>query len=234
MSDSKETTLEFIEDYKARRLLWDTKHPSYQDNTMRRAALQDLVEKYNIPLNAVKNKIKNLRSYFCKEQQKVVSGVETTWFAYKALSFLWEVSILATREDRQSTTSETTPAIKIELEEDNDEDSEDQTETVEFLVLDENTSKKRKLDVVQEVAPDPIQVQKEIRQCINKPDDHQDRREEVSDEYSLFGEYITKKLRKLNARNKVVAQNRISNILLQLEMDEIVETSTSGVEWSTI
>lgn len=96
MEANKELTLEFIEDYKAFRLLWQPKHKFYGNKNKRAEAVKVLEEKYNLTNTEVKNKVKSLRSYFAKEHHKVMNKnngatpYESTWFAYKPLLFLAE------------------------------------------------------------------------------------------------------------------------------------------------
>lgn len=41
------------------------------------------------------------------------------------------------------------------------------------------------------------------------------------DEYSVFGQLIAQKIRKLDQRNKLIAQHRIHTVLFELEMQQI-------------
>lgn len=46
------------------------------------------------------------------------------------------------------------------------------------------------------------------------------------DESSIFGEMVATKLRKLSPRNQAITQNRINNMLFEMEMEEIAASST--------
>lgn len=94
---SDKITLNFIEDYSCHPVLWDTSDKSYTNKNKRNDAYEALGKKYNMTIKSVKTKIKNLRSYFSKEQQKMLakkSGAgadekyESPWFAYKSLQFI--------------------------------------------------------------------------------------------------------------------------------------------------
>ena len=100
--DSKEITINSIEDYHKHEVLWKTDLKGYSDKLLRGDALQKLSEKYAIDVSAVKNKIKNLRSYFSKEHEKTAKrksgrGLDdsyiSTWFAYKHLLFLKDTNV---------------------------------------------------------------------------------------------------------------------------------------------
>jgi hypothetical protein len=118
---SDKVTLNFIEDYRCYPVLWDTSDKFYTNKNKRNDAYEALGKKYNMSVKCVKTKIKNLRSYFSKEQQKMLvkkSGAgadekyETPWFAYKSLEFIgdtltprftkdsMQAEILPTAEDR--------------------------------------------------------------------------------------------------------------------------------------
>lgn len=97
----KNQTLQFIEAYKAAKLLWDANHTDYCDRIKRNDALERIANEFNIDVPAVKIKIKNLRSYFLKEHQKFLkrkfdSGADETyvpsWYAYAPLLFVVDIS----------------------------------------------------------------------------------------------------------------------------------------------
>ncbi|RZF45140.1 hypothetical protein LSTR_LSTR015044, partial [Laodelphax striatellus] len=94
--NSKEFIFEFIENYRQHTLLWDTCDPNYTNKTRRNNAYCDMAKKQNITVKQVKAKIKNLRSYYSRERQKMRSkksglGADkchTPWFAHSALQFI--------------------------------------------------------------------------------------------------------------------------------------------------
>lgn len=46
------------------------------------------------------------------------------------------------------------------------------------------------------------------------------------DESTIFGEMVAAKLRKMSPRNQAIAQNRMNNMLFEMEMEEITASST--------
>lgn len=68
----KDTLLNFIDDYRCHSVLWDTSDKAYTNKNKRNEAYESLGKKYNMSVKGVKTKIKNLRSYFSKEQQKML------------------------------------------------------------------------------------------------------------------------------------------------------------------
>lgn len=51
------------------------------------------------------------------------------------------------------------------------------------------------------------------------------------DEYTIFGQLVGHKIRKLNPCNRLIAQQRINNILFELEMEQIKvhDTNTEAI-----
>jgi hypothetical protein len=71
---SNETTIAFIQEYKAHECLWDFKSPQHKNKQMREAAYKEIVEAMNITgfgIPEVKNKIKKLRSTYAQEVKKI-------------------------------------------------------------------------------------------------------------------------------------------------------------------
>ena len=92
---SREVTLNFIEDYRNLDVLWNSNKQEYFKRIHRRKALEDLGSKYGIDVLTVKKKIKNIRSYFWKEHERILKGgsEETSgWFAYSYLLFLKDIN----------------------------------------------------------------------------------------------------------------------------------------------
>ncbi|CAG5047264.1 unnamed protein product [Parnassius apollo] len=147
-----------------------------------------------------------------REYQKVVRKTEgerycSSWFAYKHLLFLLNASPKKLRIDEQ-----------VENSDESCDDGEEELETE--VVLDEDKLN----DILQPVTESTSihQARRELSDNvafnINKlPDDP------YKDEYGLFGEFIAYKLRKLGPRNRILAQQRIGDVLFALEMEEVNE-----------
>ncbi|KAG8304088.1 hypothetical protein J6590_102741 [Homalodisca vitripennis] len=123
MSSDKQT-VDFIEDYRHYSVLWDIKDKCYTNKNKRNDAYHALGEKYKMSEKGVKSKIKNLCSYFSKEQQKMSqrkSGAsaddvyQSSWFAYKHLLFLGDsITPRTTKDSLEDTITE-----EVEIGEDN-------------------------------------------------------------------------------------------------------------------
>lgn len=95
-----EKYLDFIEDYRKSEVLWDVRNSNYKNNRVKRDVLLGLAQKYNSDEDSVKKKIKNLRSAFHREHNRLTnkkSGSGSTkeskkWFAYESLQFILDVT----------------------------------------------------------------------------------------------------------------------------------------------
>lgn len=71
---SEETTIKFVEEYRARPCLWNIKLAVYKNKSARDTALKEIEELMGIEsfgINEIKNKIKNLRSTYAQEKKKI-------------------------------------------------------------------------------------------------------------------------------------------------------------------
>lgn len=102
-------TLNFIEEYRSFSVLWDVTDKNYINKQLRKDAIENLAQNYNLTADGVIKKIKSLRSYFSKEHQKSIkkkSGSAADfvyvsgWFAYKSLLFIKDA--ITPNETRES------------------------------------------------------------------------------------------------------------------------------------
>ncbi|XP_016987640.1 uncharacterized protein LOC108050456 [Drosophila rhopaloa] len=91
---SRSTILNFIEDYRRQRVLWDPNTKGYHIKQTKYEALKLLSHKYGTEIRSIRSKIKSLRSSFHREHGKVLSGrsrgviYQPMWFAYEAIRFI--------------------------------------------------------------------------------------------------------------------------------------------------
>ncbi|XP_016955968.1 kettin homolog [Drosophila biarmipes] len=91
---SRSTILNFIEDYRRQRVLWDPNTKGYHIKQTKYEALKLLSQKYGTEIRSIRSKIKSLRSSFHREHGKVLSGrgrgviYQPMWFAYEAIRFI--------------------------------------------------------------------------------------------------------------------------------------------------
>ncbi|XP_023938065.1 uncharacterized protein LOC112045910 [Bicyclus anynana] len=211
MAEDKEKTLEFIEDYHTCRILWDQNNIDYTNKKKRYGALTALGQKHCLDVQMVKNKIKSLRSYFSKEHQKVTKNCappgesyQSSWFAYNSLLFILDST---TAKDSGENTYEYTATPE---------------ETTEYeQLLSANLS---------EGEHEFIHPARAKRSFSKTKVDEREREEDCSkspDECATFGQLVAHKLRKLNPRNKLLAERRIANIFFDLELEELDRTDSS-------
>lgn len=95
-----EKYLDFIQDYRKCEVLWDVRNSNYKNNRVKRDVLLGLAQKYNLDEETIKKKIKNLRSAFHREHNRLYnkkSGSGSSkdskkWFAYESLQFILDVT----------------------------------------------------------------------------------------------------------------------------------------------
>lgn len=71
---SENTTLKFVQEYRMRECLWNTKSPIYKNRNARETAFKEIQEVMGIEgfgVTEIKNKIKALRSTYAQELKKI-------------------------------------------------------------------------------------------------------------------------------------------------------------------
>lgn len=96
--DVEKNTIEFIQDYRKYTNLWDPTHEWYTNKKKRLDTMTALGKKYNLDSEAVKSKIKSLRSYYIKERRRMINRsldedkiYKPNWFAFEEMSFLSDI-----------------------------------------------------------------------------------------------------------------------------------------------
>uniref|UniRef100_A0A2H1WPE5 SFRICE_036338 n=1 Tax=Spodoptera frugiperda TaxID=7108 RepID=A0A2H1WPE5_SPOFR len=96
---TNERTLEFIEQYKNKPVLWDIIHIIYGSNKIKRHdALLEIANSFEITKEEVEKKMKNLQTTFSKENKKVKDSLRSgagrdeiyvsKWYAFQAMMFI--------------------------------------------------------------------------------------------------------------------------------------------------
>lgn len=200
--------MNFIQSYKSLVLLWDTSDKNYTNKLLRKEALGELSKQYNLSISEVKKKIKSLRSYFSKENRKAKESEDyvSAWFAYEAMSFIKDaVSDEDAGSPHQNNIAFTPPKPA-------------HTTTTSTC----NILKRKRPLVTGNVVDSPTTG--EAYGLMGRVADVLT----AKDESSSFGEMITFKLRRLSPRNRAIAQNRIGNLLFELEMEEFQMSSVQS------
>lgn len=71
MEWTEERTLQFIEVYRSKVILWDTKHPSYYNKIKKNDAWDELAENFKTTADECKRKVSNLLSALRREKAKM-------------------------------------------------------------------------------------------------------------------------------------------------------------------
>lgn len=97
-----EKTIDFINSIHCHPEIWNFDHPKYRDRNIKRDIWNKISNKFGISVEVAQRKFKSLRTYAKCEVRKLQarkkSGTETTqlessWFAYSAMSFILNIGI---------------------------------------------------------------------------------------------------------------------------------------------
>ncbi|KAH8322945.1 hypothetical protein KR059_011694 [Drosophila kikkawai] len=156
---SRSTILNFIEDYRRQRVLWDPNTKGYHIKQTKYEALKLLSSKYGTEIRSIRSKIKSLRSSFHREHGKVLSGrsrgvhYQPMWFAYEAIRF-----ILDGERDHDQ---EPEPEQASERDQDQDRDREHDLDREAETEADEKLALMHSLDLEQ-LKADKQQQQQQV------------------------------------------------------------------------
>ncbi|RVE46531.1 hypothetical protein evm_008822 [Chilo suppressalis] len=219
MEWSHEKTPQFIECYRSYPFLWDSKHRFYKKKIKRHNALLEIAAKFEVEKFEVERKIKNLQSHFLREKKKEqVSKKSGTaaderftskWFAYKSLLFL-------------SSRNKTRKTMDSQMVDHTAEESLDST-AGSTQSSEERPNRQHSLENINEKLSNAYSIMTEVyKHRSNK------------DEYSLFGEQVAIKLRKISCPYaKVTVQNKINTLLLEGELGVYDSSGCSRRESAT-
>ncbi|KAF9422078.1 hypothetical protein HW555_002099 [Spodoptera exigua] len=207
---TNEKTLEFIEQYKNKPLLWDIVHNDYRNKIKRHDALLELANSFEISKEEVEKKIKNLQTTFSKENKKDEIYVSKC-YAFQAMMFLQERN-----RPRSTVSTEDRPHSSMSTDR-NSQGSESGMDSS----VDSEGSRKRRLKRNDNAIDKTLEM---VNSLIHN-------RKEV-DEYTLFGEQIAFKLRalkKLKLVNMTIEKLKIKattlRCILQMHNLQINQTS---------
>ncbi|XP_013189632.1 uncharacterized protein LOC132903440 [Amyelois transitella] len=204
MEWSQEKTIQFIECYRSYPLLWDSKDEFYKNKIKRHDALVEIAAKFEVEKVEVERKIKNLQSHFLREKKKEQdskksgSGADESftskWFAYKSLLFL-------------SSRNKPRKTMDSQMIDYTAEDSLDST-TACTETSDECRKRSRNVGNVNEKISSAYSIMTEVYK--NRSD---------KDEFSLFGDQVAVKLRKIYCPYaRLTLQNKINTLLMEGEL----------------
>ncbi|KAL2751033.1 uncharacterized protein V1477_000191 [Vespula maculifrons] len=98
MEWTRDKTLELLQEYQQRRVLWDWNARGYRDRVKRKRAIQELAQILSCNTLEVEKKITNLKCQYSREVHKIQNSRDAAtrpddvyvskWFAFKAMQFL--------------------------------------------------------------------------------------------------------------------------------------------------
>ncbi|XP_017772580.1 PREDICTED: uncharacterized protein LOC108559743 [Nicrophorus vespilloides] len=242
--------IQLLKAYREKECLWNPNSPQHRCRNMVHDAWMELSLFTGGDITEIKRKLKNLVGQFYRENRKYImmkkSGLTNRfpkWFAYKHLLFLKE----------KHRKVEVTPAgIKVEPLEIPDEDdfsneSEDALDNEEDELVKEDDCYLEILPdveptIVYQKQPTPPPLKNKRSQIdgikssvVHKTahiTDNNERTDQFNktlygserDEYVVFGEYVTKKLQKLDSHSRVIAQHNINQVLFEAELGRYKNT----------
>ncbi|XP_044760513.1 uncharacterized protein LOC123317941 [Coccinella septempunctata] len=231
MEWTDEQTLNFIEMYRVRPQLWDSTHIYYKNKNRRHDSLTEIAVSFGIEKQEVEKKMKNLQSQFLRERKKELeskrtgSGAEepyvSRWFAYQPIMFLADKNKPRRTVDNVDNSVHFVQNSQDEGGENGEQmqpeglGEEQPSPSKEFQSPKAASSKsaKRKLSDIRSPSA-PI-----IDEALNLMRSIQNKRADNTDEFSLYGEQIAIKIRRLSSpRTKFIVQNEINKILFDAEM----------------
>ncbi|RZF43561.1 hypothetical protein LSTR_LSTR012841 [Laodelphax striatellus] len=203
---------ELIELYRDRPILWDCRLKAYKDKNKKQDALQEIADTFGVDKQVVKKKIRNLVCHFLREVKRErdssKSGAgnsevyKSKWFCYNNMIFL---------KDR-NTPNATTDTI---------------TQDNPMPELLEEASELR-LNMPSASSAPSFGCRKRSRSDTAdyhlQPAVQMLQREE--DQYDKFAGYIAAKLREMDERQNIFAENLISQVLFQGALGKLQEDST--------
>ncbi|KAG8309338.1 hypothetical protein J6590_061312 [Homalodisca vitripennis] len=242
MEWNDEQVLVLIDLYRERRLLWDSSDSQHKLKNQRHDSLTEIAVSFGVDKNEIERKWKNLTSHFWREKKKEAetkrtgSGADepyvSKWFAYQPMNFLGD-------KNKPRNTQDSTQRKE---EEDGPQDSQEEGINDDSQVVHPQNSEDKQASTLSpsEVAgtkkpfksPKAPKSKSARRRLVDSPGSSnaldealnvmrslQSKRANIDDEYSLYGEQIAIKLRKLpSPRTRLVVQNKINQLLFEAEM----------------
>lgn len=83
-----ELVIQFIKEYKKRRVLWDVKHKHFRASRAKKTAWQELAAIFDCDVEDAQKKMASIMASHRRERRKLREGKRSDWFAYTHLNFL--------------------------------------------------------------------------------------------------------------------------------------------------
>ena len=216
---SDEETDRLIDLLEGNRCLWDVFCADYHLKDKRERAYSSIEEELNISVSDIRNKIVGLRSQLARELAKTNSKksgqgrhecYKSTWIYWERLQFL--KLVMKAGKSRDSLDQQSS-SLDIEVDSVDDDLNEDNEENISPQQKVHRKGFKRKLD--QDLAAKKHQVLETCLQVLKEPVQRDDEKKPC-----YFAMYVAEKLETFDKRKRMLAENRIQNLLFELEIEE--------------
>ncbi|XP_017781837.1 PREDICTED: uncharacterized protein LOC108566460 [Nicrophorus vespilloides] len=227
MEWSIQKTLQLIEQYHLKPILWDSSNCFYKQYNKREEEWTSLADIFSTSPSEIKRKINSLLASYRRERIKLQSttGEDTSrWFAFKELHFLkdkYTPRKMTNMEDEEHYVNPDMVKIEEVLfteEMDEDVDEPKQTESNENYAY--TSEKKQSSDG--NVHDENIAPPKFFKRIRARP---------VKDEYDVYGELIAHEIRKLPRRDQYRVKHSINNIIYEAHMNE--QSPDNAIQYSS-
>lgn len=215
--------LQFIELYGKNEVLWNINHRHYKVISKRTQAWEDISNELSVPVQELKKKISSLLASYRKVRQRcpVPSNTDEadkpTWFAYDSFYFLHDQykpksSIYSAEPEEEH--EEIDQKLNFVQCEYNDQVARD------YINEDEQPDTNTVEDGSHQSAPVYRTQNKRKRTKRCRCDSGEEKIYE-KDQFDAYGDYIAKKLRTMDLRTCAFVQKSFSDILFDVDMENI-------------
>ncbi|XP_072392420.1 uncharacterized protein [Diabrotica undecimpunctata] len=234
MEWNEENTQNLLEMYHERPVLWNSRLADYKDRNKRRDALLEISVSFGVEKEEIEKKIRYLLSHFAREvkkekdSEKSGNGTEETykskWFAYKLMEFLKDKNKpIVTQDSEGKRKRKEEDSQKVETD-DGEESLQVLEQSIDGSENDVGTTaqpqpKSNSINIVKSSGRKSLATNLPIvNEAVNLMRFITTKRAE-KDEFSLFGEQVAMKLRKIVAPfARFSVQNIINTVLFEAEM----------------
>ncbi|KAL1488148.1 hypothetical protein ABEB36_015106 [Hypothenemus hampei] len=229
----RESIIDFINSYRCKEILWDTKHPKYYNKIKKNDAWEELAVEFNTTADECKKKMNGLLSALRREKAKVkkrLSDVyESSWFAFKSMQFLWDKNKVRKTQSTISDEPEEVEereilSVEPTLTNNNNEDVVEETQQTVNNVP-ERRLKRMRPAKRQNISEDSKKLD-EAFQILTKASATASSSQEQN-EFQIFGNLVAKKLAKYSPELQSTVQQDIMNVLFKGDRIHLNQNSTN-------
>ncbi|XP_034834934.2 uncharacterized protein [Maniola hyperantus] len=240
MKFSERETYQFVKAYFSQESLWNTKHLAYKSNERRLIAYKGVIDEFkkttgiNLTLTELRTKIKNLKSTYAQELDKIRrrSSAEYTYKPAMKWFAVWHKYIQAKKVaaslDESNTTDDENQKTWLPVEDDNSVDPFESNQSNEFVMVikPELKSKQDESNSYQRIRRNlehstSTQMSDMTTDYLNTGNIMKD------DEFDIYGKYIASQLRNMDIQRALTLQIEIQNLVSGARLADLNERISS-------